>query len=429
MSQDVVKTTKMSWVLDPNEEMLGPVKDGGTIIATTSPGCWGPMITPDYASGHETTRPILVDNAEVGDAVVLHIQDVKVLAKATVSGTDEFVEGHYVGDPFVAPRCPVCDIVNPKTKVVGIGDQSIRCVKCGNPVTPFKIKSGYTMVFDDEQKVGVTVSKEACEDIAHHAYELSGLPKESLQYPVNLWAKSDFEGIITRVRPMIGNIGSCPSIPIPSSHNAGDFGAFLLGAPHEYGIDEALLLTHKTDGHMDADEVRKGAILIVPVKVKGAGIYIADVHAMQGDGEIAGHTTDVSAEVTLKVEVVKGLKLDGPILLPNAEDLPYLARPYDKEILEKARALAKQYKTTLVEDVYPLQVIGSGANMDAAITNGMQRMADLLEESFDEIRNRVTISGSISIARMPGVAQITALVPVAKLKKLKIDHLYKKMYG
>lgn len=33
-------------VLDPNEPMLGPLQNGGTIIANTAPGCWGPMITP-----------------------------------------------------------------------------------------------------------------------------------------------------------------------------------------------------------------------------------------------------------------------------------------------------------------------------------------------------------------------------------------------
>lgn len=33
-------------VLDPAEPMLGPVADGGTVIANTAPGCWGPMITP-----------------------------------------------------------------------------------------------------------------------------------------------------------------------------------------------------------------------------------------------------------------------------------------------------------------------------------------------------------------------------------------------
>jgi len=33
-------------LLDPKQPMLGPVKDGGYIIANTAPGCWGPMITP-----------------------------------------------------------------------------------------------------------------------------------------------------------------------------------------------------------------------------------------------------------------------------------------------------------------------------------------------------------------------------------------------
>ena len=33
-------------VLDPEKEMAYYVKDHGTIIANTAPGCWGPMITP-----------------------------------------------------------------------------------------------------------------------------------------------------------------------------------------------------------------------------------------------------------------------------------------------------------------------------------------------------------------------------------------------
>ena len=28
-------------VLDPDAPMLGPVENGGTIIANTAPGCWG----------------------------------------------------------------------------------------------------------------------------------------------------------------------------------------------------------------------------------------------------------------------------------------------------------------------------------------------------------------------------------------------------
>ena len=54
-------------VLDPDAPMLGPVENGGTIIANTAPGCWGPMITPALRGGHEVTRPVFVDGAEVGD--------------------------------------------------------------------------------------------------------------------------------------------------------------------------------------------------------------------------------------------------------------------------------------------------------------------------------------------------------------------------
>ncbi len=51
------------------------------------------------------------------------------------------------------------------------------------------------------------------------------------------------------------------------------------------------------------------------------------MHALQGDGEIAGHTCDVSGTVTLQVHLIKGLAIEGPVLLPVVEDLPYLARP------------------------------------------------------------------------------------------------------
>ena len=51
----------------------------------------------------------------------------------------------------------------------------------------------------------------------------------------------------------------------------------------------------QNSGHMDIDIVRAGAILICPVKVRGGGVYLGDMHALQGDGEIAGHTCDVAA--------------------------------------------------------------------------------------------------------------------------------------
>ncbi|GMG97777.1 acetamidase/formamidase family protein [Tepidimicrobium xylanilyticum] len=68
---------------------------------------------------------------------------------------------------------------------------------------------------------------------------------------------------------------------MPDSHNAGDFGSFLIGTPHKYALTEEELKKRKTDGHMDINKVREGAVLIVPVKVKGGGVYVGDAHAMQ----------------------------------------------------------------------------------------------------------------------------------------------------
>jgi len=61
----------------------------------------------------------------------------------------------------------------------------------------------------------------------------------------------------------------------------------------------------------------QGAVVIVPVKVKGAGIYLGDMHAMQGNGEIAGHTTDVAGIATVQVKVLKGVTVEGPSYCPT----------------------------------------------------------------------------------------------------------------
>ena len=68
-------------VLDPNKEMLGPIKDGGHIIAHTAPGCWGPMITPCIKGGHEVTKPVYVEGAEPGDAIVIQIKSIEVTSR------------------------------------------------------------------------------------------------------------------------------------------------------------------------------------------------------------------------------------------------------------------------------------------------------------------------------------------------------------
>ena len=164
-NEKVVVSTYTNGILDPDEPMLGPVKDGGTIEANTMPGCWGPMITPSLRGGHEVTRPVYVENAEPGDAVAIRIQDIKITSVATASGHDRMVDGHFQGDPYVAKKCPECGAMHPETTVKGIGQDAVRCSDCGAVITAFQVENGYTVVFDEEVSLGVTeIGRASCRE-------------------------------------------------------------------------------------------------------------------------------------------------------------------------------------------------------------------------------------------------------------------------
>ena len=215
---------------------------------------------------------------------------------------------------------------------------------------------------------------------------------------------------------------------MPDSHNAGDFGSALVGAPHEYAIT-ADQLELRTDGHMDIDAVRPGAILLAPVKVPGAGIYFGDMHALQGDGEIAGHTMDVSGTVTLEVDLLKGRALEGPVLFPLIEDLPPLARPLNDAEKDRARRLALKWGMDKIEETGPISVVGSGPDLNKATQVGLRRAAELLSLPVAEVMNRATITGAIEIGRNPGVVQVTFLAPLAALEKAGLISFVQEQYG
>jgi len=85
------------------------------------------------------------------------------------------------------------------------------------------------------------------------------------------------------VRPMVGVIGTAP---------AGDGVATQHPGPH--------------GGNMDHTDVRIGAQVHLPVFVPGALLFIGDVHASMGDGEISVTALEISGEVRVRVDLMKG---------------------------------------------------------------------------------------------------------------------------
>lgn len=410
----VIVDTFTDGVLGPDVQQLGPVADGGHIVWNSTPGCWGPMITPAIRGGHEVCTPVAVEGAEPGDAIAIRIKDIAVTSRATASGNDQAMEGRFNGDPYCAAVCPGCGAEWPETRLEGIGETAVRCVACGADATPFTFTNGYTLAFDG--RLGLSVHEDRAREIAGDAAAYAQLPDNSVQNPILAFAPSDLVGVVTRMRPFLGQLGTTPSAPMPDSHNAGDFGAFLVGAPHTFAMDAQALQQHKTDGHLDIDAVRAGAILVCPVKVPGGGVYLGDMHAMQGDGEIAGHTADVAGTVTLQVEVLKALGIDGPVLFPVLEDLPFLARPLTADERARALALAEREGVTAIEESLPISVIGTGPDLNSATENGLARAAKLLDMSVPEVMNRATITGAIEIGRAPGVVQVTFRAPLPALE-------------
>ena len=65
-------------------------------------------------------------------------------------------------------------------------------------------------------------------------------------------------------------------------------------------------------GNMDANDVREGTTVYLPVFHEGAYFYFGDVHALQGDGEICGSGLETTAEVTFQFDLIKGKKIAWP---------------------------------------------------------------------------------------------------------------------
>lgn len=426
-AETIFVNTFTNGILGPDVPMLGPVRDGGAIVANTAPGCWGPMLTPAIRGGHEVCQPVLVEGAEPGDSIAIRILSIDVTSAGTASGNDLIHGDCCLGDPYVAGKCPGCGALYPATRVEGTGKGCIKCAACGASAAPFEFTNGYTIAFDETRRMGLTLDRAAAEKAAAEAKRFMATPDNSIQNPVVALAPCDIPGVAARMIPFVGQLGVVPVRPTPDSHNAQDFGSFLVGAPHEYAITQEQL-ADVTDGHMDINRVRAGAVLIAPVRVPGGGVYVGDMHAMQGDGEIAGHTADVSGVIAMRVSVLKGVTCGGPIILPLAEDLPLLARPFSAEEKALARRMAEQRGVTLEESA-PISFVGSGPTLNAATDCALKRAAAFLDMTVPEVMNRATITGNIQIGRNPGTVTATFLAPTAKLREKGVYDLIRDQYS
>lgn len=68
----------------------------------------------------------------------------------------------------------------------------------------------------------------------------------------------------------------------------------------------------RTGGNMDHSIIRAGARVYLPVRHPGAHLYLGDVHAVQGDGELSGVGLEISAVITATVDLAEGCSIAWP---------------------------------------------------------------------------------------------------------------------
>jgi amidase len=98
------------------------------------------------------------------------------------------------------------------------------------------------------------------------------------------------EGVRFPCRPMVGEIG----VADPSEPRSGAVGRF--------------------GGNMDHAVLGAGCRVYLPVFAPGALLYIGDVHAAMGDGELSGGGVEIAAEVTCTLGLVRRRPLPAPRL-------------------------------------------------------------------------------------------------------------------
>jgi len=96
-------------------------------------------------------------------------------------------------------------------------------------------------------------------------------------------------GLKIPINPSVGLIATTPSEVQQTASDSGPYG-----------------------GDIDMKELTAGSTIWLPVFVPGALLVLGDCHAVVGDGAVGGTGAECSAEITLRVNVEKGRRLERP---------------------------------------------------------------------------------------------------------------------
>jgi amidase len=146
-------------------------------------------------------------------------------------------------------------------------------------------------------------------------------------------------GIKMKADPVIGTFGNAPA-------------------------GEASALAFECGGNYDVPFAGIGSRLFIPVEVAGALFSAGDVHALQGDGEIAG-SPEMKASIQIRFDLIKAdplnfghirIERDGHIHSPAFGDTEYIA--IKEAVMNNAEFISRKYKLLLKDSLVLLTMLG-----------------------------------------------------------------------
>lgn len=142
-----------------------------------------------------------------------------------------------------------------------------------------------------------------------------------LENPLNFktvvgYLKDDYvqllDGVMIPYKPMLGTVAVAPQPEVESMSTFKNPG------------------TH--GGNIDLPDIGPGSRVFLPVYHRGGLVYLGDAHAAQGDGEIFGVAMEMSAEVVVRFDLYKGVRIEWPRIETDEELITVVAASGGREL-------------------------------------------------------------------------------------------------
>lgn len=174
------------------------------------------------------------------------------------------------------------------------------------------------------------------------------------------------------LNPMVGVIGVAP---------AGE--GVNCGTPGPHG------------GNMDTKLIGEDAVLYLPVFVEGALFGLGDLHAAMGDGEIGVSGVEVAGKVLVKLEVIKGITLNNPVV-QTPEVTATIASALT---LDEAADIAVADMANLLQKHTPLSMAEIATLMSAAGDLQISQVVDPLKTVRFSMPNQILASYGVEFGK------------------------------